>query len=494
MPKLLDKLKSTDKPFFGHQRALSPDGSFYYLEELVGEKPAVFGFPLVDTLSIPPYNNKYNPDKWVKIAKDAYKSGMIIEFDFHAKHPVYPNKAQDPVTEKEYGGYENDPNNPDKNIQTCLDCPDFYKALDCIAEFFLMLEKEEIEYLFRPWHEMNLKAFWWGQNNPPEDYIKLYQTTVNHLRSKGCNPLFVFAPNYKGANTEEQYNKLYPGDSFVDVIGLDWYYPNPSEGIQNTMFLNEFAASRGKILAFTEHGCKLGGFGKLTDTEKTNYFPSLLEFMGSFDFSYIRFWTADPYLPKQEPELGLFKYQFMPNVRLLNSPKEGTSMELFAVANYRFVKGFVVDASIFEDDETDILALSNPQDAPVYVTFYNPNNLSLTFNGADFGSLQLAPKSFAILSVENFDIKVEHGAATAIPLVPIVGGFNQSAPINYVSEYDPAQDNKKGTIRKGQELKELEEAKLKAILNGEPIPAPEVVAAGSPKWKRNPATGKMEKV
>lgn len=57
--------------------------------------------------------------------------------------------------------------------------------------------------------------------NTPDDFITGWQYFVSTVREYSPNSLFVFSPNVSiGANAIEPY---YPGDEWVDVIGLDGY-------------------------------------------------------------------------------------------------------------------------------------------------------------------------------------------------------------------------------------------------------------------------------
>jgi mannan endo-1,4-beta-mannosidase len=112
--------------------------------------------------------------------------------------------------------------------------------------------------VFRPWHEMNGDWFFWGSGNcSPDEYKALYRLTVNYIRSKGVeNILYAWSPD-KSAGLQ-----YYPGDAYVDVLGMDIYEP----GIMRySAFpkmerelgkLTDYAYSHGKVAAITETGCR----------------------------------------------------------------------------------------------------------------------------------------------------------------------------------------------------------------------------------------------
>ncbi len=92
--------------------------------------------------------------------------------------------------------------------------------------------------LIRFGHEMNLNRYHWGTTkaeygpDSPEIYKRMFRHVVKTARNAGgTNLLWVFCPNAEsvpgaGGNGNCEWNKAvnyYPGNSFVDVLGLDGY-------------------------------------------------------------------------------------------------------------------------------------------------------------------------------------------------------------------------------------------------------------------------------
>lgn len=121
-----------------------------------------------------------------------------------------------------------------------------------------VLRQFDTPVYFRPWHEMNGNWFWWGTTgNTPDDYKALYRLTVDYIRSRGIrNVYFVWACDKVFA---EQY---YPGDDYVDVLGIDIYEPGiKSWGAYDTLLpeiarMLTFASNHDKLAAITEVGCR----------------------------------------------------------------------------------------------------------------------------------------------------------------------------------------------------------------------------------------------
>jgi len=119
-----------------------------------------------------------------------------------------------------------------------------------------------IPIIFRPFHEFDGSWFWWGKNFcNPKEFVKLWRFTVNYLRDyrKVRNILFGFSPD-RNFHNEEEFTERYPGDSYVDLLGMDnyWDFSPEGEGLEaikkKLKILTEIAHKRNKIAAFTETG------------------------------------------------------------------------------------------------------------------------------------------------------------------------------------------------------------------------------------------------
>jgi PA14 domain/Ca-dependent carbohydrate-binding module xylan-binding/Glycosyl hydrolase family 26 len=77
----------------------------------------------------------------------------------------------------------------------------------------------------RPMQEMNSDWFPWGvcaNGNAPGDFVPAYRHIVDIFRAEGAtNVKFVWTPNIQTACSD--YQTLYPGDAYVDWVGLDGY-------------------------------------------------------------------------------------------------------------------------------------------------------------------------------------------------------------------------------------------------------------------------------
>lgn len=130
--------------------------------------------------------------------------------------------------------------------------------------------------IFRPFHEMNGEWFWWGRDNcTPGEYQQLFRITVDYLREKGVNNLL-----YTWSPDKQARFEYYPGDEYVDVLGLDIYepgimhYSTHEAMIANLGTMVDYAEKHNKVVALTETGLR-------NDDEGNKRFPDV----------YPDFWT-----------------------------------------------------------------------------------------------------------------------------------------------------------------------------------------------------------
>ncbi|HTL67506.1 MAG TPA: glycosyl hydrolase [Lacunisphaera sp.] len=92
-------------------------------------------------------------------------------------------------------------------------------GLDRIAAGLAELQRDGVVVLWRPLHEMNGGWFWWGAQKPA-DFVAVWRQMFDYFtRVKGLhNLLWVYGPNH-GPNAAGYY----PGDAYVDIVGLDAY-------------------------------------------------------------------------------------------------------------------------------------------------------------------------------------------------------------------------------------------------------------------------------
>lgn len=289
--------KSGKEVLFGHQHDTTvsfagKDAAGKVISDVystTGDYPAVFGW---DTLSLDGYeappgvNGDYEASRLGLTAamKQAHELGGIVTL---STHPY--NFAT--------GGSFNDTSNTkgatasvaarilpggDKNA-------DFNVYLDRIAKFANNLKDDDgnlIPVLFRPFHEQNGGWFWWGAaTTTKSEYAELYRYTVEYLRDvKGVhNFLYVFSPNGSFNGNESEYLTTYPGDQYVDILGMDQYDNKDNAGsdaflnglVKDLKMISGLAQAKGKIVTLSEYGYSAAGM-KTTGNNELKWFTKVL--------------------------------------------------------------------------------------------------------------------------------------------------------------------------------------------------------------------------
>lgn len=268
---LLTNLKLiSEKGFmFGHQDDQAYGVGWREVEgrsdvlETAGSFPAVHGWDVGKRLSSAENidNVRFtNMLRWIKLT---YERGGINTLSWHLDNLATDSNAWDKtpsVKDILPGG--------SKHTQ-------FKEQLDLLAEMLNACKagEEEIPLIFRPWHEHNGDWFWWGKGNcTEEEYIQLFRYTVDYLNNeKGIHHLlYAFSPDRSrlglDSNAVGNYLYGYPGDDYVDIIGLDNYGDVGRAGgpdstdVQRERFISSLklitaiAREKEKVAALTETG------------------------------------------------------------------------------------------------------------------------------------------------------------------------------------------------------------------------------------------------
>jgi mannan endo-1,4-beta-mannosidase len=140
----------------------------------------------------------------------------------------------------------------------------YRQNLDSLARFISSLtdaQGQAIPLIFRPFHESTGSWFWWGQRHcAATEYVQLWRFTVDYLRQQKHlhNLLLAYSPaNFRSA---AHYLERYPGDAYVDVLGLDAYCGTDARQFQQQLrqqfaVVAAVARMHHKLSALTETGC-----------------------------------------------------------------------------------------------------------------------------------------------------------------------------------------------------------------------------------------------
>lgn len=307
----LKRLAQT-KTAIGQQDAFN---SFYQdaggesdIKKNTGFDPALLGS---DFMFITDKSNNNQANNWfyqqeqkiIADTKAAYAKGIINTFSWHLREP-----------NKEESFYTADMTSEQKATAFRSILPGgtnnewYKKKLDKVASVVSNLKGtngELIPIIFRPFHEFDGSWFWWGADFcTPDEYKKAYQFTVEYLKNtKGVhNILYAFSPD-NSYTTEANYLSRYPGDKYVDIIGMDNYGDFNNQGQTGSdkanaklKILSDYAKAKVKIAALTETGYRVTSTTPaITDWFSTLLYSALTK--NDIQISYVMFWNnnADGY-------------------------------------------------------------------------------------------------------------------------------------------------------------------------------------------------------
>lgn len=255
---------SKEHTLFGHQHATeyghgwAGEENRSDVKSVTGSHPAVIGVDL-SGFTVPSAEAVQKTKEAVrKTVVDTYNRGGVITLAWHFLNPVSPG-----------GFYWNDTVSLPavKYIVPGGGANDKYKEiLRSIGEWANHTRGADgklVPMLFRPFHEFDGGWFWWGAPHcTKEEFISLWRFTVSYLRdSVGVhNFIYAFSPDNR-FNSEEEYLDRYPGDPWVDMLGVDNYGDMGRDGqynldaaVRKLKIVSDYAKKKGKLAAFTETG------------------------------------------------------------------------------------------------------------------------------------------------------------------------------------------------------------------------------------------------
>lgn len=268
---------------FGHQEDLyfgesfdHQDGTSSDVLTATGDHPAVIGFDTLERVGMSAAERQEKAALLATNIRQAHDVGAISTLTIHMENLAtgkdFYDTAGDPLRAVLPGGSHHG------DLRAYLD------RIAYTAQHAVDAAGEPIPIIFRPWHENAGSWFWWGAaNGSPGEYKELFRFTVEYLRDVKDvhNLLYAFSPGGGFAGDAERYLRTYPGDEFVDVLGIDTYDDTgASEAyvsglVADLAMISEEAVPRGKISALTEFGIN-GGVRPDGQNKSTTWYTALL--------------------------------------------------------------------------------------------------------------------------------------------------------------------------------------------------------------------------
>lgn len=125
--------------------------------------------------------------------------------------------------------------------------------IDKVASTLKKLNQRKIPVLWRPLHEAGGQWFWWGLD--AEACNELWRVMYKRFHEAGLNNLiWVWTSAAAWNRPYSEGYKWYPGDEYVDIVGIDIYNNSSASNIYSTCYKMLRKKSPDKLIALTECG------------------------------------------------------------------------------------------------------------------------------------------------------------------------------------------------------------------------------------------------
>ncbi len=245
---------------YGHTWIAAPDGDPVKsdVKDVCGDYPAILGLDLSGIECGDAENIDGVPfDLMRKAAIRHYERGGMVTFSWHVNNPLTGDDSWDVSSKKVVAYILDDAEGKEK----------FNEWLGRCADFLLSLQTEDgevIPVIFRPWHEHTGSWFWWGRDLcTADEYVRLWRQTYEYLVcERGLkNMAWEYSPG--AVANKKDYMERYPGDEYVDILGVDCYQygemPQSAKTFNRNVrtalkYLTKLGAEHGKPIAIAETG------------------------------------------------------------------------------------------------------------------------------------------------------------------------------------------------------------------------------------------------
>ena len=263
---------------FGHQHATEyghgwrGDKNRSDVKSVTGSHPAVIGVDFSGLSGQPADMIEREKKLLRKNIEDTYNRGGVTTVSWHFSNPIsgggfyWKDSVSLPAVKYIIPG-----GSQHEKYKTIL------QTIGSFAKSLKGKDGKTVPMIFRPYHEFDGDWFWWGRSHcTTEDFTSLWKFTVSYLRDSLAvhNFIYAFSPDNK-FNTQEQFLERYPGDKWVDMLGMDNYgdwgrdgFYDIAAGVKKLQIVSGYAIKANKLAAFTETG--------LESIPKANWWTDIL--------------------------------------------------------------------------------------------------------------------------------------------------------------------------------------------------------------------------
>ena len=249
---------------FGHQHATEyghgwrGDKDRSDVKSVTGSHPAVIGVDFSGLSGFPQEQIEKNKTQLRQTIEDTYNRGGVITVSWHFMNPVsgggfyWKDSVSKPAVKYIIPGGE-----------AHQQYKEILQTVASLAHSSKGKDGKPVPMIFRPYHEFDGDWFWWGRKHCTADEFKsLWRFTVSYLKDSlnVHNFIYAFSPDNR-FNSEAEFLERYPGDEWVDMVGMDDYGDfgrdgkyNLDAGYKKLKIVSDYAKKAGKLAAFTETG------------------------------------------------------------------------------------------------------------------------------------------------------------------------------------------------------------------------------------------------
>lgn len=221
-----------------------------------GDYPAVFSVDLASVMDDRASDEEAIRENAIRrrVMLEAYARGEVIVACCHLNNPLTGGDS-----------WDNGSNGVAASIldENSAQHTVYLEWLDRLADFALGLKTDDgslVPFVFRPYHEHTQEWSWWGSKcAAAEEFVSLWRMTVRHLRdTRGVhNLIYAISPQMDAEydDTKERLLFRWPGDEWVDFIGMDCYHGlNVAAFSSNLKALSALSREKRKPCGVTEAG------------------------------------------------------------------------------------------------------------------------------------------------------------------------------------------------------------------------------------------------
>ena len=242
---------------FGHHDDLMYGRKWYGTEggsdtkAVCGDYPAVYGLDLSTFMDDRVDTEADENALRLKLMKEAYDRGMVILACLHLNNPLTGGDAWSNTDKTVVAKILTDGSETQVKFNLWLD------RLAALAKGLKGSDGKLIPIIMRPFHEHTQSWSWWGSTCTTEaEFVGLWKYFVDYMKKSGVHSfIYAISPQMDKQQVESDFLYRWPGDEYVDFIGMDCY-----QGINNNVFVNnlkvltKLSADKKKPAGVTETG------------------------------------------------------------------------------------------------------------------------------------------------------------------------------------------------------------------------------------------------